>query len=63
MEKKNRTYLLTYSAKMHSFQFQTNAVLLNFIHQESWNKRSWFPQKYEAAHLFSTLIIIRNVSW
>ncbi len=22
-----------------------------------------FPQKYEAAQLFSTLIIIRNVSW
>ncbi len=24
---------------------------------------SWFPQKYEVAQLFSTLIIIRNVSW
>ncbi len=26
-------------------------------------KKSWFPQKYEAAQLFSTLIIIRHVSW
>ncbi len=25
--------------------------------------KQWFLQKYEAAHLFSTLIIIRNVSW
>ncbi len=24
---------------------------------------SMFPQKYEAAQLFSTLIIIRNASW
>ncbi len=34
------------------FTFQINAVLLNFVFIE-----------YKAAQLFSTLIIIRNVSW
>ncbi len=36
------------------------------IFQDLWilkNKIWWFPQKYEAAQLFSTLIIIRNVCW
>ncbi len=26
-------------------------------------KVSWFQQKYEAAQLFSTLMMIRNASW
>ncbi len=26
-------------------------------------EKHWFPQQYEAAQLFSTLIIIKNVSW
>ncbi len=35
------------------------------IHQRILKNKnvSWFPQKYGAAQLFSTLIIIRNVSW
>ncbi len=39
-------------------------VLLNFLFiKESQKKKSQFPLKYEAAHLFSTLIIIRFFSW
>ncbi len=30
---------------------------------ESWKKKSRLPQKCEAAQLFSTLLIIRNVTW
>ncbi len=41
-----------------TFLFQINAVLLKFLFISE--SRS---QKYEAAKLFSTLIIIRNVSW
>ncbi len=33
------------------------------IHQTLKKNVSLFPQIYEAAQLFSTLIIIRNVSW
>jgi len=40
-----------------------STVLFNFIHQRILTKLSRFPQKYEAAQLFSTLIIIINVSW
>ncbi len=41
------------------FIFQLNAVLLNLV----LIKKKHFPQKYEAAQLFSTLmLIIRNVS-
>ncbi len=40
--------------------FQLNAVLLNLV----LIKKTHFPQKYEAAQLFSTLmVILRNVSW
>ncbi len=34
-----------------------------FLYQRILKQISWFPQKYEAAQLFSTLIIIRTVSW
>ncbi len=33
------------------------------IHQRILKKNNQFPQKYEAAQLFLTLLIIRNVSW
>ncbi len=47
------------------FIFQINAVLLKFYSSKNPEKLkvSRFPQKYCAAQLFSTLIIIRNVSW
>ncbi len=35
--------------------------LIFFIYMEVKQKK--FPQKYSAAQLFSSLIIIRNVSW
>ncbi len=47
------------------FLFQINAVLLNFLLiYESWKiKCITVYTKYCAARLFSTSIIIRNVSW
>ncbi len=44
---------------------QFNASFLNKFHNNIFfNVNLWqFPQKYCAAQLFSTLIIIRNVSW
>ncbi len=40
-------------------------MLFNFLIIKLSHKKSerWFPQKHEATQLFSTLIIIRNVSW
>ncbi len=45
--------------------FQINAVLLNFLFIKESCKITYygFHKKYEAAKLFSKLIIIRNVSW
>ncbi len=47
------------------FIFQINAALLRFIFiKKPWKiNLSQFPQIYEAAQLFSTLIIIINVCW
>ncbi len=47
------------------FLFQINAVLMNFLFiWEYWKKMyHGFHKNNEAAQLFSTLIIIRNVSW
>ncbi len=45
--------------------FQINAVLLKFIlfKESVKTKLTTVSTKYEAAQLFLTLIIIRNVSW
>ncbi len=44
------------------FKFKTNAVLLNFLFiKSSW--KLWFPLKYLATQLISTLLIRRYVSW
>jgi len=48
------------------FISQINAVSIKLCVQMWMQKKlnvSQFPQKYWAAQLFSTLIIIRNVSW
>ncbi len=34
-----------------------------YLSKNPEKKVLWFPQKYEAAQLFSTLMIIRNDSW
>ncbi len=42
----------------------TVKILIMFLNKCCFFENvSWFPYKYEAAQLFSTLIIIRNVSW
>ncbi len=52
------------NSKMPELIFEVNYVWNNHIYyQRILKKVSRFPQKYEATQLFSTLIIIRNVSW
>jgi len=42
--------------------FLMNRTIKVLFIKESCKNVSWFPQKHKAAQLFSTLIIIRNVS-
>ncbi len=49
---------------LQNIRFQIKAVLLKFLFIKECRKQlSQFLQKYCAAQRFSTLIIIRNVSW
>ncbi len=47
------------SSYLSLIMFETNI----FYYQRILKKVSRFPPKYEATQLFSTLMIIRNVSW
>ncbi len=55
-----KTFIMLQKISISNFLFSISISVLFLIMK---NKMSRFPQKYWSAQLFSTLIIIRNVSW